>query len=169
MPQDRPGEPYEQARIFDQKLQLLHRLAHSVKRADTPPNGVFAILGAISQYEQHTGQPQLHMGHLGHMLHRSMPSVTRSVSQLEHEGLVVKSASSKDRRRVYLTLTDKGRETLERACETRFSLFEDIIGRLGEQDTRHMLEVLDHLAEIFEELSEERDQTTRQERNPPTL
>ena len=161
-----PGDRYIRARAVTEKLHALHRLSHQLRGADRQPSGAFAILGVIDRFGRGSGQSPVRLGTVCRILHRSMPSITRSVNVLEEDGLVTRTASREDRRGVYLSLTDKGRETLRQSCEARFSTIEDMLDRLGEPDTEALLHLLGRLAEVFDQMST--DTSTPEERGPQT-
>jgi len=63
----------------------------------------------------------------------SAPSVTAVVDGLVQRGVVVRSQSEQDRRRVSLALTDLGRELLGRAEDAVRARLEEIAGSLGDE------------------------------------
>ena len=159
-----PGEGYARARHVTEQLHALHRLSHRLRGADPQPSGAFAILAVVDRLGRSGGESVVRLGTVCRMLHRSMPSITRSVNVLEEDGLVTRQASREDRRGVYLSLTDKGRETLRQSCEARFGIIEDMLDRLGERDTESLMHVLARLGEVFDQMYQEAPPP--EERNP---
>jgi DNA-binding MarR family transcriptional regulator len=64
----------------------------------------------------------------------SPPSVTTVVDGLVQRGAVERTSSAEDRRRVFLTLTDVGRELLSAADATIMDRFATIAGTLDDPD-----------------------------------
>jgi DNA-binding MarR family transcriptional regulator len=58
---------------------------------------------------------QVSMSELAEAVALTTGGVTRLADRLEREGLVARTACPTDRRKVHLVLTDRGRETLDRA------------------------------------------------------
>lgn len=162
-----PG--YKRARALAEKLGTLGRLGHQMRTADTRPTGAVAILAVIDHHGRLTGEQQVRLGQVSHLLHRSMPSVTRSASQLEQEGLVAKTVSPQDRRGVCLSLTDRGRDVLAQSYDARISAIQCVLERLGEGDTDRLLDILDRLGQIMDDMQAGPPGQSCQERNPPVL
>jgi long-chain acyl-CoA synthetase len=74
----------------------------------------------------------------------SAPSVTAVVDGLVQRGVVVRSQSEQDRRRVSLALTDVGRDLVQTAETAVRARLEEIAGALG--DEARVEEALDALA-----------------------
>ncbi len=63
----------------------------------------------------------------------SPPALTKHVDRLERDGLVTRTPSADDRRRVGLNLTDEGQRVLRRVRSRRTAW---LASRLGELDER---------------------------------
>lgn len=95
------------------------------------------------------------LGQLSEGLARARCTVTGLVDRLEAKGLVKRIRSREDRRMVYVSLTDKGRELAQELKEkvvpeiTR--LGERIMGRLTESEATALLGALSKLSEGIRE------------------
>ncbi|WP_141499874.1 MarR family winged helix-turn-helix transcriptional regulator [Paenibacillus luteus] len=69
-------------------------------------------------------------------------SVSRLVKQLEHLGYVMRESSPNDRRGIFLSLTDKGRQqTIDALKEKEFAYYERI-SRWNDEQLEHFIDLL---------------------------
>src|SRR5215212_7396907 len=91
---------------------------HATKRARTRLSEEEGIDLSLSQLHllgglEAAGQP-LGVGELAHAAELSVPTVTRMVDGLVRRGIVARERDACDRRVVHVSLTDPGRELMER-------------------------------------------------------
>ena len=87
----------------------------------------------------------------------SSARIANILRALEGKGWVEREHSKTDRRRVHVTVTDKGRQDLEikrREFEDRTAAF---LEQLGETDTQEMVRLLRRANEIIDRNQERRD------------
>ncbi len=89
-------------------------------------------------------------------LNRSLPSITRSLGELEAQQLITRQICSDDRRQVSLSLTEKGQDICNNFHRGMIEITEHFLRELGEQDTEHLLRILSKVQDIFEEITQER-------------
>jgi DNA-binding MarR family transcriptional regulator len=82
----------------------------------------------------------------------SMPGVSQTISTLEKLGYVERITSSSDRRLVFVNLTDAGRKLESDISQSYFKIYDDVATRLGEEDTRALIELLDKLSNAFDQI-----------------
>lgn len=78
----------------------------------------------------------------------SQARLTKILSELESEGLVLRQCDPRDRRRVIVHLTDKG---LDCAVEKREKMLKHLVGvleALGETDAEHFVRIMRRLSEL---------------------
>lgn len=78
-----------------------------------------------------------------------MPTISRLVSSLEHDGLVERATDAGDRRVVRVRATDEGRRVLDEARRRRIA---DLAGALGELSTEE-LTTLEDAAKLLDRLT----------------
>lgn len=147
---------FQRAMELSEKFNSIRILYHRMRFATALPESLFGILAVTDIHHKRTGEERIRLGKICHMLQRPMPSVTRSANTLEEEGYIVKSACQADRRAVFIALTPKGRQVLEDSLRARFTMLENVLDRLGEQDTAQVFRVLDKLSDILDEIKEEK-------------
>lgn len=87
----------------------------------------------------------------------SSARIVNILRALEAKGWIVREHSTTDRRRVHVTVTDKGRqgvETKRRELEDRTAAF---LEQLGEADTQEMVRLLRRANQIIDHNQERRD------------
>ena len=79
------------------------------------------------------------------------PSATEFVKNLINKGYLEKHIDQKDKRFIEITLTDEGKEILKGLKEYFDSLFSGIIERLGTEQSKLLIELLDIVNIYFNE------------------
>ena len=79
------------------------------------------------------------------------PSTTEFVKNLINKGYLEKNIDQKDKRFIEITLTDEGKEIVKGLKEYFDSLFSGIIERLGSEQSKLLIELLDIVNIYFDE------------------
>jgi len=77
------------------------------------------------------------------------PNMTMIVDGLEHEGIVERERGHEDRRKVFVTLTDRGKEIRNGFLEQRSKIAEEIFGNITEHERELLLTSLNNVCTIF--------------------
>lgn len=85
----------------------------------------------------------------------SMSAASKKISILEKKGLLERKNSTEDRRNVYITLTEKGKEICVREKREKREKMVEIIQRMGTEDARQLIELLNRMLDIMEDLDRE--------------
>lgn len=129
---------YESLSAFRYALRRFLKFSEEAARAvGLTPNQHQALL-TIKGYP---GRERVTNGELAERLHIKHHSAVGLVNRLEAQGLIVRSQSENDRREVYLALTERGAELLER------------LAAVHKEELRH---IAPQLSTILEALEEER-------------
>jgi DNA-binding MarR family transcriptional regulator len=78
----------------------------------------------------------------------SKPAVSQMINVLEGRGYVERITTKNDRRIVYVRLTEAGEQSLEKALQSLMKVLNEIFGKMGEEDTKTLLALLDKLCII---------------------
>ena len=115
--------------VAERLRPVLLRLARELRREAQAETGVspgqIALLATI-KYE-----PGISLGELAARERMSAPAMTRYIDRLEKAGLVTRTPSSDDRRRVGLTLTEDGQRVLRRIRSRRTAWLAQRLGHLS--------------------------------------
>jgi len=79
----------------------------------------------------------------------SLPSMSALIDSLVMKGLVIRQTHPEDRRRMTLTLTERGRTTLRVAHEAAASYLEAKLGQLSATERATLIEAMQVLKRIF--------------------
>lgn len=93
--------------------------------------------------------PGIKVSELSDILHITMPSVSQMINGLEQKGYVKRITSKNDRRVVYITLDVEGEAVLKKAKKTFLSFTDEIVARLGHEETEQLITLCTRLYEII--------------------
>lgn len=134
---------------FIRRFGMLMKLGRP-KRIGSYTRGEACILNYLCDQNE-PAQP----GELSAIMEASSARVAAVLRNLESKGLIERSIDSKDRRKILVSITDTGRALVQaRRCEIR-DYFKEIIIRLGEEDVREGMRILDRIMHIAESLEDE--------------
>ncbi|MBF8378802.1 MarR family transcriptional regulator [Alicyclobacillus mali] len=95
--------------------------------------------------------PQAKSSDLARIAGLSPGAITQVCDELVRLGYVERVRSSEDRRVVYVILTDRGRSHLRELTRDRAVKIAHLLDKLGEEDARVFLELLERLVTIMDE------------------
>lgn len=91
------------------------------------------------------------IGPLAEQLLMDPTTLTRNLQPLQREGLVVIESDKRDRRVRWVSLSDAGRQALERARPAWRAAQEHVRKLIGEEETAALHDTLDYVLERFAE------------------
>ncbi len=106
--------------------------------------GLPAIMRTLSM----AGEP-LSPSEIAHRTGVSDARVANALRALEERGLVSRSTSLSDRRRVEVSLTEEGAAQHERLRENGISMVADFLEELGEQDSREFVRIVGRIESLM--------------------
>lgn len=124
---------------------LLERV-HSLSRG-----GEHGCPGCLGEGEQAVFVSDLHEKE-----RMSLSAVSQLLSSLERKGLVERTMSRRDRRRIAVSITPEGQALLNRAKRMMDQWLSDLIARFGEDNTRELVALLEKLNSVIEQMRKER-------------
>jgi len=145
---------YEMENITEGVLVAIRRIiqasdmhSNSIRRSAGLTSPQLLLLRAI------WGHPETSIGDLSKKICLSQSTVTIILDHLEAEGLAVRSRSDVDRRRVHVSLTEKGRQTLEDAPSPLQVHFIEQFENLQEYEQSALLSSLQQIASMMDKPS----------------
>lgn len=114
--------------------------------------------------------PGIKVSELSRVVSISMPGVSQTISTLEKHGYVKRIASSKDRRLVYVNLTEAGTQLEADVSKSCYQIYNEAATLLGEQDTQCLVHLLDKLTVAFDQIDQKKctlEQNETKERKTP--
>ncbi len=137
---------------LDQTIGYIHRLVSSVIKLRTD-----ALMQGKITFPQHIAleilsvEKSLKMKAVAKALRVSLPAATGLINRLVVMKMVERVYDTNDRRVIYIILTPKGKETLERIRKTRRKAIEEIFGVLSQEERQTYLGILRKIKRTFHE------------------
>jgi DNA-binding MarR family transcriptional regulator len=89
-----------------------------------------------------------------HAMHETLAVSKAAISQmlasLEKRGYIRRETDTGNRRKIIITLTPKGRATVDKVKKSMDGLMAHVITRFGEEDTRLLIRLLDRFMEVVD-------------------
>lgn len=128
----------------DLTKQVLHQLnqLRRLERSSAPAIDPLHGQGYVLYHLCHRGEPA-QPGELCAELGITTPRMTSILTALERQGLLQRSVSPADRRRVIVTLTDKGRALVQEHDAQQLTRVRSLLHALGEEDAKACTRILD--------------------------
>ncbi|MGX8700090.1 MarR family winged helix-turn-helix transcriptional regulator [Caproiciproducens sp.] len=139
--------------------EKLIRAMHSLKRENAwgPPmegvsRGEYFTLLTIRRLTQEAGEsrPGAKATDLSRAAQMSRPAVSQMLNSLENKQLVERITAKSDRRVVYVKLSEKGAEQLEKTHRQFQHWFDRVMEELGPEDTAELTRLVNKLHGIME-------------------
>jgi DNA-binding MarR family transcriptional regulator len=122
-----------------ENMAALHR-AKVQKNIREALHGEAFVLGCIAS---HDGDMQ--PGEISQKTDVSNARVTTTLNSLEKKGLITRQIDTSNRRRVFVTITHKGRELAEEHQKTIVRTAREVLEFLGEQDAKDYVRIMKKL------------------------
>ena len=143
------------------KEQLMYALRGLKKASMPPPDGPGLNMGEMMMMSVITGKATtlgrtVNVSDLRDDGRMTGSAVSQLLNALESKGYIRRGIDSSDRRKVTVALTEHGRETLKQARAVMDRELEAVVSRLGEDETRKLIELLLRLKQIMRDVRRER-------------
>jgi DNA-binding MarR family transcriptional regulator len=113
------------------------------------PHSEFMIMQVIHcQTKDNQSSEALTLTELSEIVQISKAAVSQIISALEEKGFIERSTPKKDRRIVYVKLTEEGEKTFEASMVIATKRLSFILEKLGQEDAETFIRLLDKFAEL---------------------
>lgn len=149
------------SRFFD-VLNKLKRQFRSCHQASDVYSREIATLGMIDflvKEKKDCGQatPGVKVGELVAHMHVTKSAISKMLRILEEKELIERITDTKDRRNIYVVLSEEGQEAVQKVKARGEHFTNDIIEELGDHDANELIRILNKLYDIVEKKTEELD------------
>ncbi|RKT35744.1 DNA-binding MarR family transcriptional regulator [Microbacterium sp. AG1240] len=127
-PPEPPSDLGTAASDFRMATFRLARRLRAQRAVDTMSDGQFAVLAALKVFGPHT------LAELATRERVTAPSMNRTVNSLEESGLLSRTPSLDDRRKITLDLTDEGRAVVVETARRRDAWLEGALAEITDDD-----------------------------------
>lgn len=94
---------------------------------------------------------------LAEKIHAQNSAVSRSLRNLEEQGLIERTVNRTDRRNTCVSLTEKGKEKQEEIAATMGEFGRSVVSQMSEEDIRRLTACLEEMYEIARQEIEKRN------------
>lgn len=129
--------------VFHQLLDLMRIHRQYTRRIGEIKPRDLSVLRFLSEHER------VKVSEIQQYLHRSPSTTSALVAKLEEEGCVTRTRTAADRRVVYVTLTDSGRELLEQTPLGGMPLLRRELATLSAERLAEMASVLSDIRQLM--------------------
>ena len=153
----------------NQGRQLLEAMSkskrmHSMASSDVKiPRGEHVMLHVLYEFMKEQSHileasevpPGMKVSELSERLKISSPSVSQMVNGLEEKNYVERVTTKSDRRVVYIRLTEQGKSILEEVTQEFMTFMDEVVSRLGTNDTTQLIHLFNRLYNVINEIRAE--------------
>jgi len=109
----------------------------------------FFMLVAVEEWCESSGREGIKPSELAESCGLSMSAASKQIKVVEDKGYIERSYCKADKRVVYLKLSEKGKELLDKAkCDRNKDVF-NLIEKLGEEKIKQYISLSDEIYEIL--------------------
>ena len=145
--------------LFETLLQLpkynLFRVQDEIRPSEFMMLSHIYYLYQQAQQSGENGSAGVQISTLSSHLNLSKPGVSQTIRELEKVGFVQRRNCSRDRRAVYVTITEEGRIFVEQHASQLFDKFEEIARRMGPEDVKEFIRLFDRFIAVAREVQSE--------------
>lgn len=132
-------------------IDAFERIERFTNNRPPLPEGVLpSYMKIVDWIYQLSLKGKVKISDLSDALHLTRPGITRSCKNMEKLGLIKKSVNEKDRRIVYVSLTEKGTEYYFKYIENYYRHFSARLEKYDEKRLDEMLKLVHELCDDFE-------------------
>jgi DNA-binding MarR family transcriptional regulator len=129
------------------KLVAMKR-SHSHKKLGEFVEGEMFVLNVLT-----FGKDKALPGELAALMKTSTSRIAAILNGLERKGLITREIDEADRRRILVALTAAGKELVLEKHQRIYDFTKSVLERLGEDDAREALRLLDRVIDVYKELA----------------
>lgn len=150
---------------MDLKHQFIHAMFKFKRMGKVLPShldihmGEFFVLKRIA--ENTTCSGNVNVSDIHCRTNFTMPAVSQILNGLEKKGYITREIDSKDRRKIAVAITLKGREILKETEEYANLMLDKIMSYFGEENMEKFIELFNLLTEAIEKVKSENITNTK--------
>ncbi len=133
-----------------------HRMAHA-SDCSAGEGKMLSVIGREQEWNEQEGNglPGVTVSRISERMMHSKPATSKMLRILEEKGEIARIASKKDRRTVYIALTELGKQREQKLQEQLDHFNNQIFERLGEERSTQLFEIMDEVYDIIHEIQME--------------
>lgn len=108
----------------------------------------FFLLVTVEEYCE-SNEKGIKPSELAEMLDLSLPAVSKQIKAVEDKGYIERRYCTDDKRMVYITISPKGKELLDKGKEERNREIEMLIEHMGEEKVKEFISLAKDVSAFF--------------------
>lgn len=146
--------------VMNKLKKLIHKIQSKNKKTVFPAE--FMMLNAINEKmnhnkEKNSDQVGIKASELSEKLQTTKPATSKMLKNLEEKGYILRITDTKDRRVVYINLTESGLAIIKNAFARMHELSMRAMAQLGEKDTEELIRILNKFYDAMDSELQEYD------------
>lgn len=135
----------------DKLWEALHKLGKQIHDYETKRNNSLLMLLHMIYGLTEENKGRVKVSEIAKICDMAMAATSKAIRRLENEGYIERSMDDRDRRVVYISLTETGKKTYREMLEKTNDDFTRLVGKMGEQEAQQFMRLLEKLTTIIEE------------------
>ena len=135
----------------DKLWETLHKLGKQIHDYETKRNNSLLMLLHMIYGLTEENKGRVKVSEIAKICGMAMAATSKAIRRLENEGYIERSMDDRDRRVVYISLTETGKKTYREMLEKTNDDFTRLVGKMGEQEAQQFMRLLEKLTTIIEE------------------
>lgn len=142
----------ENDNLNDALISAMEKIYHYESNFDIFYQGETKVLTFIARYQLNNDTDYLLPSDISKALNITSPRISVILNSLENKEYITRSISTKDRRKVYIYITEKGKDYIKKINIQTKKIFNSIIDKLGEHDAQELVRIINRLVNLDDNL-----------------
>lgn len=139
-------------RQFSQIMHRMHRSDLTLRLNTGFSRSEFGLMNFIACHQKKEQSEGVTISEISEFIQISKPAISQIVNALEEKELVQRLTTKKDRRVVYVSLTEKGQSELSHMKSMINGRILSVLEKMGEEDASQFIQLLDKFSQIMSEV-----------------
>ena len=149
------------SREFIKIIHSLRKLTHSHRPNVKVHPGEFMMLASIhgcmeDKEKNHLENRGVKVGEISELIHSTKPATSKMLKAVEDKGYIERVTDAKDRRVVYIRLSETGETIIKDAMNRMYDFADRTIQRIGEDDMKELIRLMNIFYQAMAEELDER-------------
>ncbi|MGN1411595.1 MAG: MarR family winged helix-turn-helix transcriptional regulator [Oscillospiraceae bacterium] len=135
----------EDDKLNDALISAMEKIYHYESNFDVFYQGETKVLTFIARYQKNNDKNYLLPSDISKALNMTSPRVSVILNSLENKRYITRNFSTRDRRKVYIYITEEGKKYVNEITTQTKKIFNSMIEKLGKRDAQELVRIVDRL------------------------
>ena len=136
---------------FVKLMSLFKSVKEAMPKADGISHAEWMVLHHLIYFSKENKKDEMVISDLQCRMNVTKPAVSQFLNTLEDKGYILREISSKDRRAVVVSITEKGNAMMKENMEKANRFFNVIIEKMGRGNFENMMNLAESMKNIIEQ------------------